>query len=71
MSRAVIRLVKLLDPFNFRYRLLGRRFRTSVSHYALGISTLPDETFPWRQTALYTVAIVRKPGAVAQGGKAE
>ncbi len=69
MSRAVIRLVKLLDPFNLRHRLLGRRFRTSVSHYALGISTPPDEMFPWRQTALYTVAIVRKPGAVAPRGR--
>lgn len=70
MSRAVVRLVKRLDPFDLRYRLLGRRFRTSVSHYALGISTSPEEIFPWRQTALYTVVIVRKPGAAVQGGAA-
>ncbi len=71
MGQAMIRLVKLLDPFNLRYRVLHHRFRSSVSHYALGISTSPNEIFPWRRTALYTVAVVRKSGTPAHGDKAE
>lgn len=59
----VDQIVKLRDPPGLRYRGLGCRFRESVAHYALGISTAPHEIFSWLPTALYSSGIVRKPSA--------
>ncbi len=59
MARRLIRWLMLLDRFTLR-RFLGLRFRQGVAVYSIGIATPPGELFPYRDTALYQIAVVQK-----------